>query len=158
MITLTMDVEAVNQIANHPDVRPFLGGEGPADLGPLMDTPGSLTFWIPEGGVFILHAVSLQVYNAHSLFLPWARRYSRQAMRDVLGMVFRAGAKEIWTMIPDGNRAAAALAKLGGFSQIGFCDRMFPVPGGPVAVTTWALTRDAWVAREERNRGRTCQQ
>ena len=27
MITLTMDVEAVNQIANHPDVRPFLGGD-----------------------------------------------------------------------------------------------------------------------------------
>lgn len=147
MMTPTTDVAAVNAIANHPDVRPWLGGEGPADLGPLMASPGTQTFLMP-GAAFVLHAVGGGVYNAHSLFQPEARRYSRRAMREVLDTMFAAGAKEVWTMIPDGNDAAAALAKLGGFVQIGCCARMFPEPGGPVGIKTLALRGADWHARK----------
>jgi len=148
MMTRTLDVDLVNEIANHPDVRPFLGGfPGTfADLGPLMVSPGTLTYWMP-GAAFVLPSIGDGVYLAHSLFLPEARRYSRRAMRETAQSVFEAGAKEIWTMVAETNKAAMALTRLGGFSQIGFCERMFPVPGGPVAMSYWALTYEAWAAK-----------
>jgi hypothetical protein len=111
-----------------------------------METPGTFTF-LMDGAAFILHRIGQGIYNAHSLFQPEARRYSRRAMREVLAYVFTHAGKEIWTMIPENNARARALAALGGFSRIGHCERMFPEVGGPIAVETWALTVDAWAER-----------
>lgn len=147
MMALTNDTATVNAIANHPDVRPFLGGEGPADLGPTMAHPRSLT-WLMEGGAFLCVHAGYGIYDVHSLFMPEARRHTRRAMEFAVREMFQhLGAVELVTTIPEHNKAASALAKLGGFTFAGFRDRAWPVLGGPDTVTWWSLTKDAWELR-----------
>lgn len=111
----TFDAARFNVIANHPDVRPWLGGEGEIDLTDVVGNPANFALAI-EGGGFLLVARDTGIYEVHSLFLPEARRYSLGAMRSGMEYMFcRTDAFRLITQVPDGNTAAAALARKGGF-------------------------------------------
>ncbi len=147
MIARTHDAAFLNAVANHPDVRPWLGGEGEADLSPLITNPENVTLVAPNGG-FVLVKIAPGIYDTHSLFLPTGRHRTIEAMREAAAWMFeREGATELVTTVPCPNRAASALARLAGFQPIGFRRRYWPRVGGPDGVTWYTLLRDDWKAR-----------
>lgn len=147
-MTVTTDVDAVNAVANDPDVRPWIGGIGPVDLAPLLQSPGTVTLWM-DGGGFICHRIADRVFDVHSLFLMRVRHLTRRAMMLGCSYMFEMGpdALELVTTVPDDNAPAKALVQLAGFTLAGARMRCWPVMGGPLGVTWWRLTREEWAIR-----------
>lgn len=113
----TLSASTLNEIANHPEVRPWLGGKGLLDMSEAVANPANFALEV-EGGGFVLIRHEQAVYEVHSLFLPEARRRSRDAMRSGMEYMFtRTDCEQILTKVPDANRAAAMLATLGGFRR-----------------------------------------
>jgi hypothetical protein len=113
----TLDAAGFNKIANHPEVRPWIGGEGEIDLTDTIADLRNHALQI-DGGGFLLLARDQGVYEVHSLFLPEARRRSLAAMRSGMEYMFvETDAFRLVTQVPDSHRAAAALALRGGFKE-----------------------------------------
>jgi len=119
-ITRTMDARHLNAVANHPDVRGWLGGPAAAgesvDLTPIVENPAHLAFETPHGG-FVAVALGSGRYDVHSLFLVEGRGAEAcTAQGEALRYMFAAtDAIELRTTVPTRNRAAAAFAKRAGF-------------------------------------------
>lgn len=146
-IDRTMDATRLNAVANHPDVRPWLGGDGPIDLTGLLANPANLA-GVTEHGGFVAVAQGFGRYEVHSLFLPSRRAGETvQAMRAAVDYIFSASdAMELVTKVPDANRAAAGLAQLAGFLPL----FTMPIPwtgGQQVPVTCLSLSVDRWALR-----------
>lgn len=114
-IKRTMNAALFNAVCNHPEVRPWLPGEGPIDVTPVLSNPGNYGLFA-EGGGFILEARPAASYEVHSQFVPEGRRHSFKAMRAGMDYMFtRTNALQLTTFIPDNNPAARGLAIKGGF-------------------------------------------
>lgn len=118
-VVRTLDATHLNAVANDPDVRPDLGGEGALDLTPAVSDPANVTVVTAHGG-FIAVAAGAGRYEIHSLFRPDGRgRESIRAMRAGLDYLFAAtDATELVTKVPQVNLAARGLARLAGFSPL----------------------------------------
>lgn len=113
----TMNAALFNEICNHPEVRPWLGGEGEIDTTPLLDNPGNYGL-LGEGGGFILVAGPAASFEVHSQFVPEGRKHSFEAMRAGMDYMFtRTNALQLTTFLPDNNPAARGLALKGGFRE-----------------------------------------
>lgn len=111
----TFDASLFNAVCNHPDVRPWLGGEGELDVTPDVSNPQNYALWFGNGG-FILTAGPGASYEVHSQFTPEGRRSSFEAMRAGMDYMFtRTNAVQLTTFLPDNNPAAKGLALKGGF-------------------------------------------
>jgi hypothetical protein len=111
----TLDPVLFNRVCNHPDVRPWLGGEGEIDTSPFVSDPQNYALWFGEGG-FILHAGPAASFEVHSQFTPEGRSSSFEAMRAGMDYMFtRTNAVQLTTFLPDNNPAAKGLALKGGF-------------------------------------------
>lgn len=111
----TLDASLFNRVCNHPDVRPWLGGEGEIDVTPIVSDPKNYALFFGEGG-FILHAGPAASFEVHSQFTPEGRRSSFEAMRAGMDYMFtRTNALQLTTFLPDNNPAAQGLALKGGF-------------------------------------------
>lgn len=149
MMVRTSDPGLLNDVANHPDVRPWLGGDGPVNLAPLITPPGNVTLMLEDGGGgFIGVQCGPGVYDIHSLFVPSLRRFSKPAMQEACAYMFHvAAARELITCIPANNRAATSLAKTAGFVPNGWRSHCWPTMGGPYGVTWWRLTAEQYAQR-----------
>jgi hypothetical protein len=115
MIERSFDPAFFNKIANHPDVRPWLGGKGALDLANAVMNIANFCLRA-DGGGFILIQHEPGIYEAHSLFLPDARIGSVRAMRDGFDYMFtRTDCERIVTQVPDDNKPAQALARVAKF-------------------------------------------
>lgn len=122
-IARTMDATYLNGVANHPEVRPFLGG-GPAvlDLQPVLSAPQNVALQAlgpePFGG-WVFHMMMPGVYEAHTLFPPEGRgRRLFAASREALRWMFtETDALELVTKCPDDNPGARMLGGLLGFRE-----------------------------------------
>jgi hypothetical protein len=115
VIRRTFDPTFLNSVINHPQVRPWLKGEGVLDL---AETAKSLDNYLleAEGGGFVLIRHEPGIYEVHSQFLPEARGGTVAAMKAGFEYMFvHTDCQRVVTKVPDGNRAAVALAKLAGF-------------------------------------------
>jgi hypothetical protein len=138
----TLDASLFNAVANHPDVRPWLGGEGELDLTPIVSDPQNYALWFGSGG-FILHAGPAASYEVHSQFTPEGRRSSFEAMRAGMDYMFtRTNALQLTTFLPDNNPAAKGLALKGGFRE---WMRREAHPCGPGAQAR--IDIDDWICR-----------
>lgn len=116
-LSRTMDAQFLNTVANHPDVRPWLGGDGVIDLTSLLANPANIAGQSVMGG-FVAIAVGGGRYEVHSLFLPDKGRDAVRAMRLGLDYLFtQTDALELVTKVPAHNAAARGLARLAGFSE-----------------------------------------
>lgn len=117
MIRRTMNAALFNEVCNHPEVRPWLGGEGPIDTSSLLSNPGNYALFAAGGG-FILEARPAASYEVHSQFVPEGRRHSFRAMRAGMDYMFtRTNALQLTTFLPNNNPAARGLALKGGFRE-----------------------------------------
>ncbi len=145
----TLDPSALNRVANHPEVRPWLGGEGEVDLTGLVMNPANFAFQGEHGG-FIAQKIGEGRYEVHSLFLPSGRGGESLACAAE-GMAFMFCAtdcSELVTKCPEGNPAALGLARAGGFREQFRRERCWPFNGEMVSVSYQALSLQRWVERD----------
>jgi hypothetical protein len=142
-----MTADLFNEVANHPDVRPWIGhGLDPVDLSQAASDPRNVFLWGVDGGWW-LHPLGDGVYEIHSLFLKSGRgKTFFEGAREVLRYMFvQTDATEILTKCPDDNRGAIMAAKIVGFRER-FRRENAWAPG--VGISYWAFTLDDWMARD----------
>lgn len=144
-VARSMDVAHFNQVANDPQVRPWLGGEGPLDLTAIVTDPESVAFATAHGG-FLCVAQGFSRFEVHSLFLPdRPGGETLHAMREGLDYMFtETHCVELVTKIPQTNRAAAALAGRAGF-ETRFTAALSPQDPQPTEYAVLSL--DRWAVR-----------
>lgn len=114
MLTRAMDADFLNLVANHPAVRPWLLGDGPADLAPLIADPRNVALVTEDGG-FVFTAGRLGDFEVHTLFLPGAASPLLAAHAAAAFIFCNTDAMRIVTKCPHGNVRARALADAIGF-------------------------------------------
>lgn len=115
----SFDVQAFNNIANHAEVRPWLGGRGPLDFSAIVGDPSNVCL-LGDGIGFMAHKLSDGLYEVHTLALPHARGANAfECGREGMRYMFAAtDCVELVTKCPDGNRGAMALACAAGFREV----------------------------------------
>lgn len=146
MIRRTMDGANLTRIANDPEVRPWIGGEGVMDLGPLLSDPANYGIEADHGG-WLLHPILPGVYELHSLFLKEGRgKPFFAAAREMFRFMFaETDCLEIVTKCPDDNPAARMAAATVGFRER-FRREDAWAPG--VGISYQVFSVDDWVARD----------
>jgi len=145
----TMNAASFNAAANHPDVRPWLGGEGKLDLTALVNDPVNVAFGGECGG-FIFQRVGPGAYEAHSMITPDGRGSSSiKGAREAIRYLFTVtDCERVLTKIPDGNRAAAGLGRILGFREVFRREKAFQFNGDQVGVSFQVLTYEAWLGSD----------
>lgn len=121
MMQRVSDARLLNEIANHPEVRPF-GGNGlaPLDFGLIVSDRRNFAF-ASALGFFFLHRRVEDEYEGHAAFLPSGRGFhalkcGRWVQREMFG---RRACREIVVRIPKENLAALGLVLSLGFKRFG---------------------------------------
>lgn len=149
----TFDAGFINCVANHPKVRPHLGGDGVSEVKfddtVALPTHYALTF--EPAGAIVLLAMSPGVYSGHCLFLPEHRGEApAEAVRQAAQFMFiETDCVHIETQVPSGNVAAKALAQHTGFREVFRRLDVWPRPGGGQDVTAYALTLAEWAMKSD---------
>jgi len=142
----TFDASTHNVIANHPEVRPTLGGDGKSlmDFRPAIQFRDVYWFLINDEGdgatLFEQHAPN--TFEFHTMFLPSCRgKRAMKAGRDMLHEMFTEhGAEVIWGGAPVSNRAARMFNRYCGGISHGI--RLTPDNG---EVEIFSNRRDTWL-------------
>src|SRR4029434_2477153 len=69
VVQRTLDARRLTEIANHPDVRPWLLGEGEIDLTATISEPRNVALEARHGGV-VSTGQGYGRYEVHSMFHP----------------------------------------------------------------------------------------
>lgn len=105
----TMHWQDLEDVANHPEVRPYLGGDGEIRLKDLILKPSTFVFqapsWqdgVPTSGGFVVHWVDDGKYEVHTMFYPGApyKNIVRFMNRCILYMFVETDCIELWTRMP----------------------------------------------------------
>lgn len=116
MIRRTFDASFLNVVVNHPEVRPWLAGEGPLDLTQAVLNPANYVL-VTEGGGFVLMRHEPSRYEVHTQFLPGYG--ACEAMIEAQEWMFtRSDCEAIVSKVPRANKAAKGLAIKGGLRTI----------------------------------------
>lgn len=113
MIRRIDDPAIINAFANHPDIRPHIGGAGILDLTVAVTEPN--VFLFGEHGGFCLSWSAPATYEVHTMIAPegrgtWAFEAARQSIEFMAGL----GADHLWTRVhPDARHTAIFTRKMG---------------------------------------------
>jgi hypothetical protein len=142
----TLSTDFLNDVANNAAVRPFVGGAGYVDVGPVVQNPQNVAL-VNEHGGFIFARDEATRFEVHTLFLPEGRgQSSLAAAEEAARFMFTAtDCLEIVTKVPASNKAADFLTRRMGFVPL--FTRQAAWPDGS-DVTVFSLTLDAWRARD----------
>jgi hypothetical protein len=113
----TFDAAALNAVANHPDVRPWLLGEGAIDLTVAISDANNIALVADDGG-FVLTALGGGDYEVHTIFEPGAKDVLAKTLSGINYVFTRTDCTRIVTKIFDGNKRAAMLAKAAGMVSL----------------------------------------
>lgn len=150
----TLDATFLNGVANHPEVRPWLGGDGELDLKGLIANPDNIVGVTTAHGGFIAEHHGSGRYEVHSLFLPEGLGQTAvRAMRDACDYIFSTSdAVELVTKVPESNAAAKGLAQLAGFAALFIASVPWSTDIPTMPTTFHSLSLDAWSMRSRRAR------
>lgn len=149
----TLHAQALNLIANHPIVRPWLGGRPePLDLTPIVADPNNFAFLTDdELGGYIYHKKAQGLYEVHTLSTPEGRsRAMLEARSASLREVFtKSDAVEVVTQVPDGNKGADIWASHAGFREVFRREKAFDLMGEKVGASYRSLSYGDWCLRDK---------
>jgi hypothetical protein len=117
----TFDVERLNALANHPEIRPTCGGDGKSfiDLTPFVnDRHNHALLW--SNGYFLYLWTAPQTFEVHAVVLKEGRGLPayRAASHSIEYMVAH-GAERLWARIDPTHRALRHFAASNGFERCG---------------------------------------
>lgn len=113
------DAALVNAFANHPQIRPFIGGKGDLDLSCVTYDPHVALFG--EHGGFCLTWSAPDCYEIHTLIAPegrgaWAEDFAR---RSFAYMTLVRDARHLWTRVHPEHRHTALFTRRMGLRHCG---------------------------------------
>lgn len=115
----TFDGALLNAVANDPEVRTWLGGDGAVDLSALLSDLNNIAL-VDEVGGFVMIRQEAGLYDCHTLYPPEARgKHALQAAQGVLRWMFtRTDATALSGVFPASNRRVEGFGKLLGFQMV----------------------------------------
>ena len=116
MLERTQDVDRINEVVNHPSVRPSIGAPeiGEVDVSALVTAPEHW-FLMGEHGGFMLGWSAPDVREIHTFILPEGRgKWAAQARNEMLAYARKHGTKLLWTKISLDARHVEHFARQGG--------------------------------------------
>ena len=118
LVRRTFDPAFLNSVANHPEVRPWLQGEGDLDITHQAFNPANFVLQSEFGG-FVLLRHEPGRYEVHSQFLPGHGTHPAKAMLAAQEWMFtRTDCVAIVSKVPAGNKRAKGFAMIGGLRTI----------------------------------------
>lgn len=145
MITRATDARFINDVVNHPSVRPFVHAPpGPLDLSALVANPNNFVLTGKHGGLVFVETVP-GLMEIHSQVLPdgrgpWALQFAQQCVE---WLFCRTRATEVFTRVPEGNVGAMALARACGAKPE---QRVIQsLSGEPIAVEIYGGRIQDWI-------------
>lgn len=133
-----------NEVANHCDVRPWLGGDGPLDLTPMVEDPRNVCLQFEHGGFVLRNVDGYGVsHELHSLFLPkgWGRPVMAAAVKATAYMFEVVRSQLLYTFEQEGHGRSRAPRSLGWTLAT---PDFTPIAG--LSVRVWYLTPELWRA------------
>lgn len=98
MIAPCRDPAIINSFANHPEIRPFIGGEGDLDLTSITIDPNVALFG--EHGGFCLSWTAPGTYEVHTMIVKQGRgRWALEAAREGIDHLVSIGVHHLWTRV-----------------------------------------------------------
>lgn len=116
MLERSCDAEHINAVVNHPDVRPFVGGDSDEelDLTPLVERPEHW-FLMDEHGGFLLAWSAPGIREVHTFVMPEGRgQWAADRRAEMLDYARANGTKMLWTKIPPTWPHVERFARQGG--------------------------------------------
>lgn len=146
----TFDPSFLNTVANHPGVRPHLGGEGALDFTDALANPNNVGFIGNSGGFIAQRLDCFGLYEGHSMFLQGHEDSTIDCLRELLTYLFvETDCSELITKIPEYNRGAVGLGRSAGFRTLFERENAWDVPGGSKCKVSYAsLPFARWVATD----------
>lgn len=129
-MTPCRDAGTVNYYANHPAIRPHIGGSGVLDLSAVTHDPNVALFG--EHGGFCLSWTAPRTYEIHTLIVPegrgqWAFVWAAESINYMISI----GADHLWTRVLPAARHTAIFTRKMGLKPCGTV--MTDFGDGPVA-------------------------
>jgi len=146
MIRRVFNAAFSNIIANHPDVRPWLGGEGWLDTAPLIEDRRNYALEGEHGVIFFHQQDRPGVFELHYHFRPAGWGWEpRAALASALGYIFEfIGADLIVVRTAADNPRSRRLIERAGFVHHLNQPGVWPSRGQLVDLATHHLTRAQW--------------
>lgn len=128
MLIRTHDPDAINALANHEEIRPFIGGSGPLDFTDAIARPEH-HFIIGQHGGFALIWTAPAALEVHTMIMKKGRgRWARDAASFGIGYARQAGAKTLWTKVPPHSRNVRIYAAMMGMRDMAMTVEQFGLP------------------------------
>jgi hypothetical protein len=157
MIERVRNADRINEILNHPGVRPWVAdaSEGIIDISEKAANSDNVILVGRYGG-FVVFKYWLGLYECHTAVLPegrgsWAKEFAEAGAHF---MFTRTDCVEIMTRVPEGHVGAAALTRSMGF------EFQFSTPpetlfrGRRVSCSIYSLSLQRWAMRQSEDKGR----
>ena len=145
----TFDPIPINEIMNHPDVRPWLSDEpGYVDMAWKMARQDIVTVLMGDHGAFTAYKLLPGVYEFHTQILPegrgkWAREFAEAGL---LWMFTKTDAYELLTRVPENHRGALFAARAMGLRQDFVDHNQFQYQGEMVSSLIHSIRIQDWAA------------
>jgi hypothetical protein len=115
------DAGKLNELANHPQVRPTCGGDGssPLDFTAFVANPKNhAVAW--EHGAFLFLWSAPQTYEVHMMVVPEGRgRDAYRMAHEGIDYITALGAERLWARIAEGHNALRHYTAQAGFTKCG---------------------------------------
>lgn len=112
------DADLINFYANHPEIRPFIGGTGELDLSSATFDPHFALFG--EHGGFVLTWTAPETYEVHTLIAEAGRgQWAFDFAKESIAYMVRNGALHLWTRVHPKHRHTAIFTRKMGFKPCG---------------------------------------
>lgn len=121
MLARTFDNARVNEVVNHPSIRPFIGFPEMGELD-LSDAVASAQNWFLMGdhGGFALIWSAPCIHEVHTFILPEGRgKWARDVASVGIEFARSNGDVMLWTKIPEDQPNVKAYARFMGMKQSG---------------------------------------
>jgi hypothetical protein len=131
LIERSFDTERANYLANHPAVRPFVGGDGQSelDLSTLVSDDNNYLLLGPHGG-FLATWSAPGTYEIHTFILPEGRGLAaKQLAQEGRDYMAGIGATHLWTRVQRGMENVRLFTLAAGLRHCG--EQVCDFGGGP---------------------------
>ena len=132
MMTRSHDPERLNELVNHPAVRPDVGGDGEShlDLAAVLADEQNVLLLGPAGG-FLATWTAPETYEIHTFILPDGRGpQAFDLARQGKAWMTEHGATHLWTRVNRQHRHTRLFTLKAGFKPCG--EQTLDLGGGPV--------------------------